>query len=55
MPLALPALQAAVETGLPQRMQIGAPGTGSLLRAARHQIVIPIRREASSNTYSVQR
>jgi signal transduction histidine kinase len=47
MPLNLPALQAAVETGLPQRMQIQAPGTGSLLRAARNQIVIPIRREAS--------
>ena len=47
MSLNLPALQAAVETGLPQRMQIAAPGTGSLLRAARNQIVIPIRREAS--------
>jgi len=47
MPLNLPALQAAIETGLPQRMQISVPGTGSLLRAARNQVVIPIRREAS--------
>ncbi|HTP00898.1 MAG TPA: GAF domain-containing protein [Anaerolineales bacterium] len=47
MPLDLPALQTAIETGLPQRMQVAAPGTGSLLRAARNQIVIPIRREAS--------
>ncbi len=47
MSLNLPALQAAVETGQPQRMQLAAPGTGSLLRAARNQIVIPIRREVS--------
>jgi signal transduction histidine kinase len=47
MSLDLPALKSAIETGLPQRMQIAAPGTGSLLRAARHQIIIPIRREAS--------
>ena len=47
LPLTLPALQAAIESGLPQRMQIAAPGTGSLLRAARNQVVIPIRREAS--------
>ncbi len=47
MSLDLPAFQAAIETGLPQRMQIQVPGTGGLLRAARNQIVIPIRREAS--------
>ncbi len=41
------AFQAAIETGQPQRMQTAAPGTGSLLRAARNQIVIPIRREAA--------
>lgn len=56
MPLEIPALRTAVETGLPQRVALGAPssrGTGalsgipSLLPAARVQIVIPIRREVS--------
>jgi signal transduction histidine kinase len=47
MPLTVTAFQAAIESGLPQRMQIAVPGTGSLLRAARNQIVIPIRREAA--------
>jgi signal transduction histidine kinase len=47
MPLNVPGLKAAVETGLPQRIQVPASGTGSLLRVAHHQVVIPIRREAS--------
>jgi len=56
MPLEIPALRTAVETGLPQRVALDAAtalGTGALgvrrtlLPAARVQIVIPIRREAS--------
>jgi len=47
MPLEIPALKTAVETGLPQRVQLEASGSSSLLPTARVQIVIPIRREAS--------
>ncbi len=47
MPLTLPALESAVTTGLPQRLQLDASRGGSLLPAAHSQIVIPIRREAS--------
>jgi signal transduction histidine kinase len=43
--LTLPALKAAVETGLPQRVQFETIGEGSLLPEAHNQIAIPIRRE----------
>ncbi len=43
----VPAIEAAVTTGVPQRVQFEAGGTGSLLPEAHNQIVIPIRREAS--------
>lgn len=47
MPLNLPALKNAVETGLPQRVQLDASAGGGLLTGAHTQIVIPICREAS--------
>ncbi|MBI1856060.1 MAG: GAF domain-containing protein [Chloroflexi bacterium] len=47
MPLNLPALKNAVETGLPQRISLDAGAGGGLLTGAHTQIVIPIRREAS--------
>jgi signal transduction histidine kinase len=47
MPLNLPALKTAVESGVPQRVRLEASEGGSLLPAAHTQIVIPIRREAT--------
>lgn len=47
MPLDLPALKIAVESGLPQRVALDANAGGGLLPSAHTQIVIPIRREAS--------
>jgi len=47
LPLDLPALQRAVESGQPQRVVLRADEGGSLLPAARAQIVVPIRREAA--------
>lgn len=47
MPLDLPALEKAVESGFPQRVVVEAGGGNSLLPTAHTQIVIPIRREAS--------
>ena len=47
MPLNLPSLKNAVETGLPQRVPLDASTGGGLLMGAHTQIVIPIRREAS--------
>jgi signal transduction histidine kinase/putative methionine-R-sulfoxide reductase with GAF domain len=47
MPLNLPALKSAVESGLPQKIILEARAGGSLLPSAHTQIVIPIRREAS--------
>jgi signal transduction histidine kinase/putative methionine-R-sulfoxide reductase with GAF domain len=46
MPLDLPVLRQAVETGLLQRQTLDPAMGGSLLPEARDQIVIPIRREA---------
>lgn len=52
LPLNLPALQAAIETGQPSCVQVGAVagnGTGGgILQQARLQIVIPIRRETTT-------
>ncbi len=45
--LTIPAFEAAVTTGLPQRVQFDTGGEGSLLPEAHNQIVIPIRRETS--------
>jgi signal transduction histidine kinase/putative methionine-R-sulfoxide reductase with GAF domain len=47
MPLNLPALKTAVESGQPQRVLLDAKGTDGLLPGAHTQIVIPIRREAT--------
>jgi len=47
MPLALPAMKIAVESGLPQRVVLEPDGGSNLLPAAHVQTVIPIRREAS--------
>jgi signal transduction histidine kinase len=47
MDLALPTLEAAVASGLPQRVRSGAGGAVGLLSGAHQQIVIPIRRETS--------
>ena len=47
MPLNLPALKTAVESGQPQRVLLDAKGTDCLLPGAHTQIVIPIRREAT--------
>jgi signal transduction histidine kinase len=47
MPLELPAMKTAVESGLPQRVVLEANGGTNLLPAAHTQVVIPIRREAS--------
>ena len=47
MPLNLPALNSAVESGKPQRVLLDAKGTDGLLPGAHTQIVIPIRREAT--------
>jgi signal transduction histidine kinase len=44
--MTLPGLQPAVETGLPQRVRLVAGETG-FLPASDHQVVIPIRREAT--------
>ncbi|MFZ5905253.1 MAG: GAF domain-containing protein [Chloroflexota bacterium] len=46
MPLDLPVLRAAVESGQPQRVALDPAMGGSLLPEAHEQIVIPIRREA---------
>lgn len=46
MPLDLPSLRQAVETGQPQRQALDPALGGSLLPEARDQIVVPIRREA---------
>ncbi len=46
LPLDLPALRRAVETGQLQRQSLDPAMGGSLLPEARHQIVVPIRREA---------
>ena len=47
MPLNLPALKTAVESGQPQRVVLDAKGTDGLLPGAHTQIVITIRREAA--------
>ncbi len=47
MELSLPALAAAVETGLPQRVRSGPGIAGGLLSSSRQQIVVPIRRETA--------
>ena len=47
MPLDLPALKKAVESGQPQRVMLDAKGTDGLLPGAHTQIVITIRREAT--------
>jgi len=53
MPLTLPSLKTAVESGLPQRLAVlageakEASEAGSLLPEAQNQTVIPIRREAA--------
>jgi signal transduction histidine kinase len=47
MAMTLPALQAAVESGLPQRLPVQAGDQASLLPNAQNQTVIPIRREAT--------
>ncbi len=46
MPLDLPVLRQAVESGQPQRQALDPAMGGSLLPEARDQIVVPIRREA---------
>jgi signal transduction histidine kinase len=46
VPMTLPGLLPAVETGLPQRVRFVAGETG-FLPASDHQVVIPIRREAT--------
>jgi signal transduction histidine kinase len=46
MPLAMPGFQPAIETGLPQRVRFVA-GEAGFLPAADHQVIIPIRREAT--------
>ncbi len=46
MPLTLPALKTAFETGQPQQVTLDAKGTDGLLPGAHTQIVITIRREA---------
>jgi signal transduction histidine kinase/putative methionine-R-sulfoxide reductase with GAF domain len=45
--LTLPAIEAAMATGLPQRVHFEVGGEGGLLPEAHNQIAIPIRREAS--------
>ena len=47
MPLNLPALKTAFESGQPQRVLLDAKGTEGLLPGAHTQIVITIRREAT--------
>ncbi len=47
MPLNLPALKTAVESGQPQRVLLDAKGTDGILPGTHTQIVIPIRREAA--------
>ncbi|GIK10442.1 MAG: hypothetical protein JETCAE02_25490 [Anaerolineaceae bacterium] len=46
LPLDLPVLRQAVESGQPQRQTLDPEMGGSLLPEARDQIVVPIRREA---------
>jgi signal transduction histidine kinase len=46
VPMTLPGLLPAVETGLPQRVRFVA-GQAGFLPASDHQVVIPIRREAT--------
>jgi signal transduction histidine kinase len=45
--LNLPGFQAAVDSGQPQRVRLDASGAGGFLPGADHQVVIPIRREAT--------
>jgi len=45
--LTLPGFQPAIDTGLPQRVRFEAANAGGFLPAADHQVVIPIRREAT--------
>ena len=45
--LNLPGFQPAVDTGLPQRVRFDVSGVGGFLPGADHQVVIPIRREAT--------
>ena len=47
MPLTLPALKTAVETGQPQQVTLDAKGMDGLLPGAHTQLVITIRREAA--------
>jgi signal transduction histidine kinase len=47
MDLSLPALQAAVDTGQPQRVRSGPGVAGGLLSSARQHVAIPIRRETA--------
>lgn len=44
--VSVPAFQAAVETGAPQRVRFEVLGVGGFLPGADHQVVIPIRRES---------
>lgn len=46
MPLLLPALKAAVETGQPNQISLIGNGSKGILPTAHTQIIIPIRREA---------
>ena len=45
--LTFPGYQAAVDTALPQRVRFDVVGTGGFLASSDHQIVVPIRREAT--------
>ncbi|MFH1185201.1 MAG: GAF domain-containing protein [Chloroflexota bacterium] len=45
--LALPGFQPAIDSGLPQRVRFEAANVGGFLPATDHQVVIPIRREAT--------
>jgi signal transduction histidine kinase len=47
LPLTRPGFQAAVDTGLPQRLEFEVGSGGGFLPTADHQVVIPMRREAS--------
>ena len=45
--LTLSGFQAAIDSGLPQRVRLQADGIAGLLPSSDHQVVVPIRRETS--------
>jgi signal transduction histidine kinase len=47
VPLSLPGFQAAIDTGQPQRIEFASAGIRGSRPASDHQVVIPIRREAT--------